>query len=753
MPAEGNSPPAQNQPAQGALSLVQAEAILGINHFNWLQTYSIPAYEHEYLSYGTSMQTELASPILDPDDVSGNQSNLVLYSDIAGRGQSFAPLPTDFWPYYWDEPSEVQQYQLPTGSSTPSELEFYDAPMQPDDFLNPSDSWSFTTQLSGVTAGPVYSEIPLALTPFFSWNCNTVYNQITSPYPSGGGIFMKSTDPSILPPVLSGGIFDIQVGVEPPTILSAVSGSGTSGETAALSATLSSNGSPLSGETIVFTLNQGGTVTSVGTATTNASGIATLSGVSLASFNAGTYSGSVGASFAGSPTDGGSSEYGDLTVKPTQAVLALGGLTFTYDGTSHAASVATDPAGLTGVMVTYTQNGGAVAAPTRAGSYSVTAALNNPNYTAASVTGTLVINQATPTINWSNPADITYGTPLGGTQLDAATAVPGGFVYTPPLGTVLGGGSSQTLSETFTPTDTTDYQSVTTQVTISVDPVTTIFTALASPRITVGATSTTLSGQIAAGSLIPTGKVAITLDGATELAAINATTGAFSASFSTATLATASSPYPVAYAYAGNADYAAANGNGSLTVSTQTPTPTLDAQPFADAYADSNHNADTNTNSNANVDNQPRANSDGDHPRATAVPPQAEQEGQAHRQGDALRFHPRLQRRAQCRGRNERRQLPGRHHHHQTGQEEERGDFDSHHEIHSLISRLERRGRDHIRGRPDVPERRPDRRPQRPHDRFRRHAQRARGVHHLQRREERWAVMSPSAHISKRLKQ
>ena len=76
-------------------------------------------------------------------------------------------------------------------------------------------------------------------------------------------------------------------------------------------------------------------------------------------------------------------------------------------------TVTTSPADLTGVTVTYTQDNVAVAAPTAAGSYTVTATLDNPNYTATNATGTLVINQATPTITWSNPADITYGTPLG----------------------------------------------------------------------------------------------------------------------------------------------------------------------------------------------------------------------------------------------------------------------------------------------------------------------------------------------------
>ena len=42
-------------------------------------------------------------------------------------------------------------------------------------------------------------------------------------------------------------------------------------------------------------------------------------------------------------------------------------------------------------------------------------------------------------------------------QLDATANVPGTFIYTPAAGTVLGAGNDQTLSVSFTPTDTTDY--------------------------------------------------------------------------------------------------------------------------------------------------------------------------------------------------------------------------------------------------------------------------------------------------------
>src|SRR5439155_1187633 len=70
-----------------------------------------------------------------------------------------------------------------------------------------------------------------------------------------------------------------------PTTINGVSGSGTSGSTASLTATLTSGGSGLSGKTISFTLNG----TAAGTSMTNSSGLATLSGVSLSGNNEGVH--------------------------------------------------------------------------------------------------------------------------------------------------------------------------------------------------------------------------------------------------------------------------------------------------------------------------------------------------------------------------------------------------------------------------------------------------------------------------------
>lgn len=100
-----------------------------------------------------------------------------------------------------------------------------------------------------------------------------------------------------------------------------------------------------------------------------------------------------------------------------------------------------------------------------------------PNDTAtydnATATATINVNKATPTLTWSNPADIGYGTALSGTQLNAAASfggnsVQGTFAYTPNSGTLLGVGNDQTLSVTFTPTDSSNFNSASTTAKINV---------------------------------------------------------------------------------------------------------------------------------------------------------------------------------------------------------------------------------------------------------------------------------------------
>jgi hypothetical protein len=97
------------------------------------------------------------------------------------------------------------------------------------------------------------------------------------------------------------------------------------------------------------------------------------------------------------------------------------------------------------------------------------------NYTSVTKTVQLVVNQVTPTVSWSTPAAITYGTALSTVQLNATASVPGTFGYTPTAGSVPATGTD-TLSVTFTPTDSTNYSSVIKTVQLTVNQATPVIT-------------------------------------------------------------------------------------------------------------------------------------------------------------------------------------------------------------------------------------------------------------------------------------
>jgi large repetitive protein len=190
------------------------------------------------------------------------------------------------------------------------------------------------------------------------------------------------------------------------------------------------------------------------------------------------------------------------------------------------------------------------------GTYPITAALGTLsalNYTFSTfVNGTLTITRATPTITWATPAAITYGTALSGTQLDATASVAGTFVYSPAAGRVLAAGT-QTLSVTFTPTNTTDYISVTDTVTLVVNEVgttTTITSNLPNPSTTGKAVVVKFTVAQAMRYSVPTGGVTV-----------NASTG----ESCTATLASGSGSCSVTFNSAGSrtltATYAGDNNN------------------------------------------------------------------------------------------------------------------------------------------------------------------------------------------------
>ena len=89
------------------------------------------------------------------------------------------------------------------------------------------------------------------------------------------------------------------------------------------------------------------------------------------------------------------------------------------------------------------------------------------NYTNASKEVSITVTQAAPILTWVNPANISYGTPLSATQLNATADVPGTFTYTPAAGTYLPAGT-HTLHVDFVPTDTASYANTSKDVSITV---------------------------------------------------------------------------------------------------------------------------------------------------------------------------------------------------------------------------------------------------------------------------------------------
>jgi hypothetical protein len=253
----------------------------------------------------------------------------------------------------------------------------------------------------------------------------------------------------------------------------------------------------------------------------------------------------------------------DSTGKTYGQAVTFAGTEFTVSGLVNGDTVSS---------VTLSSAGAAASAGVAGSPYAIVASAavgsGLGNYTISYVNGALTVSPATPTLTWANPADIVYGTALGGTQLDATASavvngstvsVPGTFTYTladgttPALGAVLAPGQSQTLLVSFTPTDTTDFTGVSGSTTLNVEQATLTVTAgdatrgygAANPGFTA-----TITGFIHGQTLASSG-----------------VTGSPSLS----TSATAASP-PGSYAISAglgslaSADYAFAFVNGTLTV-------------------------------------------------------------------------------------------------------------------------------------------------------------------------------------------
>src|ERR1051326_2617762 len=177
---------------------------------------------------------------------------------------------------------------------------------------------------------------------------------------------------------------------------------------------------------------------------------------------------------------------------------------------------------------------------------------------------------AYPTVSWPTPTDIVYGTTLSGSQLNAtanyaSTNVPGTFTYTPAAGTLLSAGDSQTLSVTFTPTDTASFLAVTRTVTINVQK--------ATATVVADAKSKTYGDANPALTAVVTGEVA----------------GGSTINYTLATTATQFSDVggcPITVTLGSNPNYAVTKTDSTLTVNAKAATVVADAK--SKTYGDAN---------------------------------------------------------------------------------------------------------------------------------------------------------------------
>jgi 6-phosphogluconolactonase (cycloisomerase 2 family) len=188
------------------------------------------------------------------------------------------------------------------------------------------------------------------------------------------------------------------------------------------------------------------------------------------------------------------------TTKTTPTITWTTPTAITY-GTALSSTQLNATASVAGTF-TYTPASGTVlnaGAQTLAANFTPT---DTTKYNSASATVSLTVNKATPAITWTAPDPITQGTALSATQLDATASVPGTFAYNPASGAVLNAGT-QTLSVTFTPTDSTNYNSANSSVALTVN---------ASSGGGIGPSGGTVNGFYGARVTVPAGALSSAVD-------------------------------------------------------------------------------------------------------------------------------------------------------------------------------------------------------------------------------------------------
>lgn len=150
-----------------------------------------------------------------------------------------------------------------------------------------------------------------------------------------------------------------------------------------------------------------------------------------------------------------------------------------------------------------------------AGSHSIVAVYSGDSSFAGSTSSAVVqsVVKATPTSVSVGSVNIVYGTALANSQLIGSASVPGGFTYTSSAGLTLGAEAGQAEAVTFTPTDTIDYNTVSSTVTVNVAKAALAPTLIAANKVYNGTTadpgaSITLAGIVGSDAVTASGTIA-----------------------------------------------------------------------------------------------------------------------------------------------------------------------------------------------------------------------------------------------------
>jgi VCBS repeat-containing protein len=196
---------AEFKPGGGAYTISEAEVVLGVDHFNWVNQVYMPQSLSVRQGSGTTERVLDGSPLIFPATTATDLAGLRLVSATASpAAEPFGSILVDRLPFYWNEPWTLPD-PMPMdvrGQTTSQRLVFEDSPRVPAGFLAAGESLQFYTQCVGVTAAGDVVTLPGV--PLLAWTSNTAFADRAS-----GDVYLATQPGMTLPAATSGGVANL----------------------------------------------------------------------------------------------------------------------------------------------------------------------------------------------------------------------------------------------------------------------------------------------------------------------------------------------------------------------------------------------------------------------------------------------------------------------------------------------------------------------------------------------------------------